>query len=278
MARRNLSYLKNSLLFVFGLPCGAFTGLTAIGTSVPLLPLLSYLLGMRGPRASGVTLAVTFFAALTGLLSFGLHHEVLGLLAVVLAIGQLVGAVVGQKVAERFPILARPHMTWTVLVIVLGVAISANALGWPHPALPWGHSLHSSLSLTGSGSLSWLNAVAVALFVGLVSRIIAFGGILLVPAEIYVLHLTPQIAEGTALLVLLFASLPGMLIHAQNGDMHPQTITWVSVGAVFGALVGAFYGASVLKPVVLLLVYGLALVCVGLAMLWRRDRPIEPQN
>lgn len=274
MARRNLSYLKNLLLFIFGLPCGAFTGLTGIGTSVLLLPMLRYLLAMRGSRASGVTLAVTFFAALTGLLSFGLHHEVRWGLGVLLAVGQFVGAILGQRLSERVPAVARPNMAWVVLIILIGVGMSANAFGWPRPGLPW--QAHPILPPSAaSGVLFWGSAVIIALAVGLVSRIIAFGGVLLVPAAIYGLHLVPQMAEGTALFVLLLASLPGMLIHAQQGDLDPQPATWISIGAVFGALVGAFYGATVLSPVLLLLIYGLVLVFVGLAMLWRRDRPAD---
>jgi uncharacterized membrane protein YfcA len=269
MARRNLSYLRNQLLFLCGLPCGVFTGLTGIGTSVLLMPLLGFLLGMRGSRASGVTLAVTFFAALTGLLSYGLHHEVVVGLAVLLAVGQFVGAVLGQRIALRWPVLARPNIGWTLLIILIGLGMLANSLGWPHTGLPAvGVLVHPSMAAKW---LFWAEALATALVVGLVSRIIAFGAILLVPAEAYLLHLPIQMAAGTALLVLLLASLPGMLIHARQGDVDPRAGTWISAGAVFGTLIGAYYGAEKVPAAMMLLVYGVAMISVGLGMLWRRE-------
>jgi uncharacterized membrane protein YfcA len=269
MARRNLSYLRNQLLFLCGLPCGVFTGLTGIGTSVLLMPLLGFLLGMRGSRASGVTLAVTFFAALTGMLSYGLHHEVNAVLAVLLAVGQFVGAICGQRIAIRWPVLARPNIGWTLLIILIGLGMMANALGWPHAGLPaTGAFSHPSI---GARWLFWGEALATALIVGLVSRIIAFGAILLVPAEIYLLHLPIQAAAGTALLVLLLASLPGMLIHARQGEVDPRAGTWISAGAVLGTLIGAYYGAVRVPSAMTLLVYGVVMIAVGLGMLWRRD-------
>lgn len=257
------------LLFVFGLPCGLLTGLTGIGNSIVLLPLLRFLVGLLGPRASGTALAVTFFAALTGMLSYGQNHQIRWGLGVVLAMGQLVGAVLGQRLALRTPSLARLGVLWAVLVVALGLAMTANALGivaggrLPVRELP--------------ALLLWPTALLVAVAVGVVSRVIELGGVFLVPAAVYGLGLTPHVAQGTALLVLVLASLPGMLIHARRGDVEPQSATWMSLGGVFGALVGAFYATAVLRPEkVLLLIYGVLLTLIGVSLLWRRDSAAPP--
>jgi len=269
MARPDLSYLKNLILFFVGLPCGALTGLTGMGNSVAAMPLLRFLLALRGSRVAGTVLAITFFAALASLLSYGQHGFIHWGLGMALAVGQLVGAVQGQRLVDRVPSLGRSGVLWAILVVSLGLMMAANALGVAGlKALPGAH-------LPERGLLGVVIALVVAILVGAVSRVIELGGVLLVPAAIYGLGLTPHAAQGTALVVLLLAALPGMLIHARRGDVAPQPASWVSLGAVFGALVGAYYATSpALSDRGLLLIYGAVLTVIGLAMLWRKDRPI----
>lgn len=268
MARPDLSYLKNLILFLVGLPCGGLTGLTGMGSSVASVPLLRFLLALRGARNAGTALAVTLFAAAGALLSYAQHGFVHWGLGALLAVGQFAGAVQGQRLLDRAPSLARRGLLWAILVIVVGLLMAANALGvdgWKGSPAPPGPM---------RGVLGGVAAFLVAFVVGAVSRVIETGGVLLVPAAIYALGLTPHAAQGTALVVLILAALPGMLIHARRGDVPAQPAAWVSLGGVFGALVGAYYAAApVLTDRVLLLVYGGVLTFVGLSMLWRGDRP-----
>jgi hypothetical protein len=272
MARPSLSYLKNLLLFLLGLPCGVVTGLTALGTSVVLLPPMGFLLGLRGPKANGTALAVTFFAALAGMLSFGTRGDVRWGLGIVLAVGQFAGAIAGQRMLARSPGLGRARIAWTLVVVVIGLVMLGNALGWPHDAVIENLRRHPLPPPLRHWLAFGVFALAVALIVGAASRVMALGGVLLVPTAIYLLHLPVHAAEGTALFVLLLASLPGTLIRAARADLEPQAATWVSVGAVFGALVGAYYAAAVLPSAVLVLFYGVALVLIGLMMLPRDER------
>lgn len=266
MARPDLSYLKNLILFLVGLPCGGLTGLTGMGNSVAVTPLLRYLLALRGARGAGTALTVTFFAAGAALLSYAPHGYVHWGLGILLALGQVLGAVQGQRLLDRAPSLSRWGLLWAILVVALGLLMAATAFGligmkgphWPVQGL--------------AGVLA---AVLVALIVGVVSRVMELGGVLLVPAAIYGLDLTPHAAQGTALVVLILAALPSVLIRAQRSDVPAQPAAWVSLGGIFGALIGAYYAASsgALTDRALLLIYGVVLSLVGLSMLWRKDKP-----
>lgn len=269
MARRNLSYLKNFLLFIVGLPCGIFTGVTGIGTSVAALPLLSYLLALRGPKSTGTAIAVTFFAALTAMLSYGQHAAIYWGLGVILAIGQVGGAVIGQRIIVRSPAVIKPNLVWPLIVILIGLGMSATSMGWPRSGVP-GREWALLTYTPPHGALFFTAAVVLAIVLGVVSRLMPYGPILLVPAGIFLLGLSPLTAQGTALFVLLLASLPGMLMKAQRGEIHPQAATWISVGTVFGALFGAYLAANVLHPLVLVLIFGIVLILVGLGMVWKR--------
>ena len=269
MARPNLSYLKNLILFLFGLPLGIVTGLTAIAGSVFAVPAVRSLLGLRPARAVGVGLAVTFFAALAALVSYAQHGFVLGWLALLLAVFQVVGAAWGERVAARLPILDRLPWLWGIIIILGGVGMVAHGLGKLGGFVPW----HADF-----GSHRWFypEAALIAVGVGLVSRLLRLGGVLMVPAAIYGLGIPPHIAQGTALVVLALASLPGMLIHARRGDVEAQAGTWLSAGAVFGGLAGARWAVTTLSDQGTITLFGLMLMTLGVMLLWRRDTPTVP--
>jgi len=252
------------ILFLFGLPLGMLTGLTAIAGSVFAVPVVRSLLGLRPARAVGVGLAVTFFAALACLVSYAQHGFILGWLALLLAVCQVVGAAWGERAAARLPIFDRLPWLWGILVIVGGVGMLAQGLGQFGGLGPW----HANF-----GSRPWFypEAALIAVVVGLVSRIFGLGGVLMVPAAIYGLGMPPHAAQGTALVVLALAALPGMLIHARRGDVEAQAATWLSVGAVFGGLSGAFWAVTTLTDRGAILLFGLMLVISGLMLLWRRE-------
>ena len=269
MARPNLSYLKNVILFLFGLPLGLLTGLTAIAGSVFAVPAVRSLLGLRPARAVGVGLAVTFFAALASILSYAQHGFVLGWLALLLAVCQVFGAAWGERLAARLPILDRLPWLWGTLVTLGGLGMLAQGNGLLGAHVPWAPAF---------AHRPWLypEAALIAVAVGLVSRIFGLGGVLMVPAAVYGLGMPPHAAQGTALVVLALASLPGMLIHARRGDVEPQAATWLSAGAVFGGLSGALWAVTTLTDRGAVLLFGLMLLISGLMLLWRRDAPTPP--
>lgn len=270
MARPNLSYLKNLILFLFGLPLGMLTGLTAIAGSVFAVPVVRSLLGLRPSRAVGVGLAVTFFAALASLVSYGQHGFILVGLAVLLAFFQIVGAAWGERLAVRLPGLDKLPWLWGTLVTAAGLAMAAHGLRLLGVAPMWAIGFHSH---------AWFYPLAavLAVAVGLISRVIGLGGVLMVPAAIYGLGLPPHIAQGTVLVVLALAGLPGMLIHARRGDVEPQAATWLSAGAVFGGLSGALWAVTTLTDHGALILFGAIMVVLGLMMLWRKEAPAQSE-
>ena len=131
----------------------------------------------------------------------------------------------------------------------------------------------AAVGLTGIPSHLWYYplAAALAVAVGLVSRVIGLGGVLMVPAAIYGLALSPHTAQGTTLVTLALAGLPGMLIHARRGDVEAQAATWLSAGAVFGSLSGAFWAVTTLTDRGTIIVFGALMAVLGVMMLWRRE-------
>lgn len=263
MARPDLSYLKSVFLFLVGVPLGLLTGLTAISSSVFGVPAVRNLLGLRPARAVGVGLFLAFFAAVAGILSYAQHGDVLLGLAVLLLVFQTLGALTAERLLQAQPGLERLSTLWGSLVIVGGLAMAAQGFGY------W-HAPHLPHAVTSRGMEFYGLAAILASAVGLVSRVLGLGGVFLVPAAIYGLGLTPHAAQGTALVVLAAASLPGVLAYARRGDSEPQAATWLSAGAVLGALTGALIAVTNLTDAALLIIFGLVLVVLGGQMLWRK--------
>jgi len=269
MARPNLSYLKNVILFLFGLPLGVLSGLTATASSVFAVPAVRSLLGLRPTRAVGVGLAVTFFAALASILSYAQHGYVFAWLALLLAVFQVVGAACGERLVARLPALDRLPWVWGTMIVLGGLAMLAQGLGFLGPHAPWHAGFTHHLWFYPAAAL-------LAAAVGIISRVLGLGGVLMVPAAIYGLGMPPQAAQGTTLVVLVLASLPVMLIYVRRGDVEPQSATWLSAGAAFGGLAGALWAVTSLTDRSAVVLFGSVLLVAGLIILWRRDVPQVP--
>ena len=262
MARPNLSYLKNLLLFLFGLPLGLLTGLTGTAASVFAVPGVRSLLGLHPARAIGTSLVVTFFAALASVLSFAQHDFLRGWLALALLVGLSVGKVLGQRVGRVPPL----NWLWGTLLAAAGLAMIAQGLGFL-PSIV-GHSL---LTIVAPHTFLFLVvALLLTLVLGAISHWMGLGAELLVPLEIYALGQSPHLAIGTAILVLVLASLPGVLLLLSRRQIEPQSATWLSFGGLLGGLAGAAWAVS-LSNTFLVVLFGLLLAVLGVLRLWRRE-------
>ena len=265
MARPNLSYLKNLLLFLFGLPLGLLTGLTGTAASVFAIPGVRSLLGLHPARAIGTSLVVTFFAALASLLSFAQHDFLRGWLALILLVGLSVGKVLGQRVGSVPPL----NWLWGTLLAAAGLAMTAQGLGFLHIA-----THYALLPIAVPHTFTFLAAaLLLTLVLGAVCHWMGMGAELLVPLEVYGLGLSMHAAIGTAILVLVLASLPGVLLLLRRRQIEPQSATWLSFGGLLGGLAGALWAVSLPNPDLIVL-FGLLLALLGILRLWKREEVI----
>lgn len=114
-----------------------------------------------------------------------------------------------------------------------------------------------------------LTALAVGALIGLVVGALgAGGGILSVPALIYLLGVAPHEATSASLVIVLFTALAGL-----GGRIGKNTICY-QIALVFAALatVGTWLGSLANQAVsadLLMYAFALLLICVGLVMLRR---------
>ena len=92
---------------LIGAAAGMLAGLTGVGGGVFLVPLLVGVLVVAQHQAHGTSLAVIFPIALVGAITYAIHGHIPGdmdwVLIVGLALGGLVGVVLGATLMRRVP-------------------------------------------------------------------------------------------------------------------------------------------------------------------------------
>jgi uncharacterized membrane protein YfcA len=116
--------------------------------------------------------------------------------------------------------------------------------------------------------MQYLLAAVIGLFGGLTSGLFGVGGgIVMVPAMVWMLHTNIKTAIGTSLAVIIPTAVTGVLKHQQLGN-----IDWRMAGSLVPlAIVGGFFGAALTKHIpadVLKRCFGGFMMLAGLRLLF----------
>lgn len=231
-----------------------------------MIPGMTGLLTMRQREAVGTSLLVIIPIALVGTLILGKSHDVDLLVGLVLAIGSIVGAVIGARWTRRLSDQTLRRL-FAIAALAVALILLADAVG---TLLGLGFALHPSSRPT-SGLLVGLGLV-IGLVTGLVSGLLGIGGgIVMVPAMVLALGLSQHLAQGTSLLVIIPTAAAGSITHFRMGNIRLRIATQLALGGVLGAAGGA--GLALLAPdAALRLLFALFLLYTGLRMI--RDRHV----
>ena len=113
-----------------------------------------------------------------------------------------------------------------------------------------------------------LSYVGVGLVVGIVSATLGIGGgVLLVPALIFIWACSMHTAVGTSLMVICVSSLAGTIRHYSFNNVDVPLALGISVGAVVGSFFIGAPLAEILPGETLKKIFGVLLVVVGLRMI-----------
>jgi hypothetical protein len=66
------------------------------------------------------------------------------------------------------------------------------------------------------------------------------GGIILVPAMVFLLGVDQHTAQGVSLVVIVPTAITGALTHYRRGNVLPRLAVGLGIAAVFGALLGSW--------------------------------------
>ena len=207
-----------------GLLAGFLSGLFGVGGGILIVPALVLLLGFTQRLAHGTSLAAVLPIAIASLTTYAIEDKVDWKVGALLAVGAVVGAVVGTQILHRLP-----HDTLAIAFAVLLVATAVRLL--------LDHS-----DATGRGDLHPMTVVTL-IIVGLITGVLAGllgvgGGIFVVPAMVVGYGIPAAVAKGTSLAMIVPTSIIGTWRNRKNSNADLRVAVTLGLAGVLSAFVG----------------------------------------
>ncbi|MBU0580793.1 MAG: sulfite exporter TauE/SafE family protein [Candidatus Margulisbacteria bacterium] len=110
--------------------------------------------------------------------------------------------------------------------------------------------------------------ILIGICAGFISGLLGLGGgIILVPALVFILKINQRIAQGTTLLVIIPTALIGSIRYFFAGHLSLPYTIWVAAGSMLGVLFGSFIAHN-LHPNILRKAFGIFMIIVAMKMYW----------
>jgi len=216
-----------------GLAAGLLSGLFGVGGGTIIVPLLVLLLSFDQRLAAGTSLAAIVPTAAVGVISYAVHGSVAWIPALILAAGAVGGAQIGTWLLARLPqnALRWGFVVFLVIVIVmLFVVVPSRDAELP---LTW---------ITGAG------LAVVGVFTGVMAGLLGVGGgIIVVPALMFLFGASDLVAKGTSLLMMIPTAISGTLGNVRRRNVDLMAAVLIGGAACTTTAVGAWV-ATLLEP------------------------------
>jgi hypothetical protein len=287
-----IQYIGSSIIAGF---VGFMTGIFGVGGGFLMTPMLASLLNIEFTTAVGTDLVIIFFNSAVGMIKRRGSHTVDVKLALSLAAGGIAGAQLGVvlikmlKDAPTIQIFAREQdpvmitllgmflllLTWMAVFMLYDLKRThgeapADRTGMfakvkLGPLINY-HSLeHPKMSLVPIVGFGFITGILTSLMgVG--------GGIIMLPALVYLIGQRTTKAAGTSLLFVFAVSPFAIIGHLRQGHIAPYLLIGMLVcgfiGTWWGTIVGLkLHGPSIRKYFVLVVILAAAMVAVKLYLL-----------
>ena len=207
-----------------GVAAGFLSGLFGVGGGILLVPALVLLLHLPQRMASGTSLAAVLPISVASLVSYTISDSVDWWVALFLAIGAVSGALVGTHLLQVLPIKV-VGVGFVALLVLTAIR------------------LFIPLEADGRAQLTALTAVLLVLVgaaIGILAGLFGVGGgVVLVPALVVLWSISPVIAKGTSLAVVVPSAIVGTLRNRANRNADLRLAAIVGVAGIVSAVVGA---------------------------------------
>ncbi|MFH1382380.1 MAG: sulfite exporter TauE/SafE family protein [Chloroflexota bacterium] len=236
-----MSGIEIAVLAALGFFAGTFGTMIGIGGGIFFVPIFLIFFHFTPQQAIGTSLVAVFFNALSGSISYLRQRRVDIRSGWKFAVATLPGAWFGAWVSEYFT----PRMLELVFgILLVAVALFIFLRGEPHPKEhPDGSYTRTLVDYRGEvfkyrprvGT-----GIILSFLVGIVSSLLGIGGgIIHVPALIYVLDFPVHVATATSHFVLAISTFSGGIFHVALGNVLILPAVIVAALAIPGAQIGA---------------------------------------
>jgi uncharacterized membrane protein YfcA len=211
-------------------------------------------LGFSRHRANATSLATIMLVAISGAVVFGVAGDLDVPIALGLGFGGLIGSTIGAHWMNRLsgPTLAR--IFGVVLLTAGGRLIIGGDI--------------RSASMVDGLALSLVVAAVIGLVAGISSGLAGIGGgVIMIPAMVFLLAIDQHTAEGTSLVAILFTAAAGTRVNMKNGHVNWRAVLLLGLsGAVMAPL--AALAAQRIPADDLSRIFGVFVVLTAFRTLW----------
>ncbi len=283
-----------------GVLIGVLTGVFGVGGGFMLTPLLMICLGTPAKIAVGTGLAAILVNSGYGLYSRRNSGTVDVKLSFVISFGALIGVIVGSKLltilsnAPEIVVFGREQNTVEYLLLVAFLVM----LVWIAGYLFYDHRRHngkapavrvgvfSRYNIPPSTSFSSLEKPVLSIpvliifgfFVGILTGVMGVGGgVILLPALVYLVGQRTVKAAGTSLLIVFISSFAAVIKKGLSGDISLTLLLVLLAGSLVGTMVGTRWGLRFEGPKIrwnFIYVVILAAVIVGYKLVMLTFMPL----
>ncbi|MHB0934791.1 MAG: TSUP family transporter [Armatimonadota bacterium] len=122
-----------------------------------------------------------------------------------------------------------------------------------------------------------LLVLGIGLATGVLSGLLGVGGgVVMVPAMVFLLGFTQTLAQGISLAVIIPTAVSGGVVHYRQGNIRLHDVLWLAAGGMAGAFAGSFLAVR-LDVLILRGLFGLLLLVLGVSMVWRHHETSQNQ-
>jgi uncharacterized membrane protein YfcA len=247
-------------LFAAAFVASIFGSMVGLGGGFILVPILRLFFGLGPAEAAGTSLVLVTANSASGALAYLMQKRVDVKLGLMFAVGGVPGAIIGALLTKH---IAPRDFDWAFgifLVLVAGDMI-VNAKKRVQA--------RSEIEVGVRKAMSFRAAVGIGFIVGLVSSLFGIGGgVVVVPALLYFSSLPAHAISATSQFAILLTSPVGLVVHGLQHDVRIADVLPLVAGGLLGGPVGARLSLRLKSPQLLMIV-GIALVCVALSLALR---------
>lgn len=236
-----------------------------VGGGVLLVPAMVFLLGFNQHKAHGTSLAVIIPIVAFGAATYYHHGNIDWIVAGELAVGGVFGAVIGAKLANAISSRRLRKLFGLFLLFMAGRMLYDAA-----PLILNGQTASAAATSSAGINHAALLVLVTGVAAGALSGLMGIGGgIIMIPAMVYLLDIPQKMAQGISLLVIIPVSLSGAIIHYGKGNVDLRKGGWLAVGGMAGGFLGARLAVQC-SDAVLRLIFGLFLLLMAALALRKR--------
>ncbi len=259
---------------LFGLLAASYATIIGLGGGFLVVPFLVLFCHFSPQQAVATSLLVIFANALSGNVSFYRQKRIDLATGWRFGLASVPGSLIGVWLSREFT-----SSTFDEAFGVLLTAVAVFLLVKPVRKL----SPHASRPKEGKGltfrrirdaagdvheySFNMKLGLAVSFLAGIISSLFGVGGgIVYVPALVYLFNFPPHLATATSFFVLLISAVAGAVFHGMYQHTVYSVGIYISLGAVVGAQIGAALSARI-KGALLIRLFAVAVLFVAVRLL-----------